>query len=277
MARIRTVKPEVHLNEDLWDAEQETGLPLFRGFVGLWNHADREGRFEWRPRKLKAGILPYWDGDFSRVLDALTTRGFLVRYASQGLEYGAVSTFKKHQVVNNREHPSVLPAPPSNTAEIAIDPVSSTRGRRVGDACPTPLVHAQAEGKGREGKGKECVARVREATPPIVDPLPLRVTQVLGEAYLAATRKALPKTRRLADDARRTAGWLRETAEVRGVSCESLLSQAVSGFIADPKARSQGYPYSWFFHDPSQFLDSASARSGPAPAEEWDPHSQEAF
>jgi hypothetical protein len=145
--RIRSIKPSIHTDEDLWDLEQETGLPIFRAFTGLWAAADREGRFEWRPRALKAAILPYWDGDFSRVLDALSTRGFVVRYASQGKEIGLVRTFTRHQVVNNREQASVLPPPP----ESPTDPPTPTREPRVDDASPTPLSLARGEQEyGRE-------------------------------------------------------------------------------------------------------------------------------
>jgi hypothetical protein len=109
-ARIRTIKPELFLDEELWDLGVETGLPVLQGFQGLWCYADREGRFVWRPRALKPLILPYWDGDFSRVLDALWSRRFLVRYTSStGQDLGAVRTFKRHQLLNNRETPSELP------------------------------------------------------------------------------------------------------------------------------------------------------------------------
>lgn len=138
--RIRTIKPEAHLDEDLWDAEQETGLPLFRAFTGLWCHADREGRFEWRPRPLKAGILPYWEGDFSRVLDALATRGFIVKYASGGREYGYIRTFKGHQFINNREPASSLPDPQetvSSCEDARVTGASPTRDGRAPDA-PIP-------------------------------------------------------------------------------------------------------------------------------------------
>lgn len=43
-ARIRTINPEAHTDEELWGLEQDTGLPIFRAFVGLWNYADCEGR-----------------------------------------------------------------------------------------------------------------------------------------------------------------------------------------------------------------------------------------
>lgn len=153
MGRIRTIKPEAFLDEELWDAEIETGLPLFRAFTGLWTQADREGRFQWRPRKLKAAILPYWEGDFSRVLDALTTRRFVVKYASNDDVFGWVRTFTKHQIVNNREVASEIPPPPAEATEYAV----STRAPRVDDACPTALDldQVEQEGKGKEGKGTE--------------------------------------------------------------------------------------------------------------------------
>lgn len=123
--RIRTIKPEFFQDEGLWDLAAESGLPVHLAFAGLWCFADREGRFEWRPRALKAGILPYWDGDFSRVLDALAGGGFLVRYAVDGRDYGLVHTFAEHQVINQRESKSVLPAPNEGSANACARPVSA--------------------------------------------------------------------------------------------------------------------------------------------------------
>ncbi len=114
--RIRSIKPEVHLDEALWDLEQETGLPVFRAFSGLWAAADREGRFQWRPRALKASILPYWNQDFTIVLDALVSGDFLVKYEVDGEWFGLVRTFLKHQVINIRESKSELPEPPQTDA-----------------------------------------------------------------------------------------------------------------------------------------------------------------
>jgi hypothetical protein len=146
MARIRTVKPEFFRHEKLFDAEKESGLPLRLAFAGLWTAADREGRFRWTPRALKLDCLPFDDVDFSRVLDALATRGFIVRYEAGGTEYGAIPGWKRHQVINNREAASSIPGP-NNISTL-------TREARVDDASSTPLVQVQGEGKGREGKGK---------------------------------------------------------------------------------------------------------------------------
>jgi hypothetical protein len=150
-ARIRTIKPDFFRHEKLFDAEQETGLPLRVAFAGLWTAADREGRFKWRPRELKLDCLPFDVVDFSRVLDALTTRGFIVKYELQGEEFGCIPSWHEHQVINNREADSTLPDPQN----CVIKSTTSTREPRVNHATVTPLVQDQVEGKGREGKGKE--------------------------------------------------------------------------------------------------------------------------
>nr|PZN74899.1 MAG: hypothetical protein DIU56_17230 [Pseudomonadota bacterium] len=160
MPRIRTIKPELAKHELMFDAEIETGLPLRFAWVMLFTVCDREGRFLWRPRTLKSDILPYDDVDFSRVLDAWLTRGFVVRYRVGNAWYGWIPTFKKHQVINPREAASTLPG--IDEADEVIDyrnqtliDASGTREARVDDASPTRHVHARGERKGKEGKGKE--------------------------------------------------------------------------------------------------------------------------
>ena len=161
MARIRTIKPEIGLHEGLFDLEAETGLPIRFTWAVLPCHCDREGRFPWRPRPLGAQILPYDDIDFSRVLDALTTRGFLVRYRVDDAWFGWIPTFRKHQIVNGKEKNSELPG--IDQAVEVMDNrkdkekqlyrnASTTRAPRVNNACATPSIK---EGKGKEGKGTD--------------------------------------------------------------------------------------------------------------------------
>ncbi len=150
MGRIRTVKPELFVHSELFDAERETKLPLRLAFIALFTCCDREGRFKWRPRELKLACLPHDDVDFSRVLDALLTRGFVVRYAS---EYGCIPTWDRHQIINNRESESTIPAPTETDLV--------TRAPRVDDACPTPVKGKGREGKGRGKEGKES-ARAKD-------------------------------------------------------------------------------------------------------------------
>lgn len=140
MGRIRTIKPEFFKHEALFDLEQQTGLPIRLAFAGLWTCCDREGRFKWRPRQLKSEIFPYDEIDFSRVLDALVTRGHLVRYAIGTDEYGCIPSWHKHQYINNKESASCIPSP--------------SREARVDDAIPDMLCSSRVEGE-RKGKGKE--------------------------------------------------------------------------------------------------------------------------
>lgn len=166
MARIRTIKPELAAHEGLFDLEKETGLPIRFAWCMLFTVADREGRFKWQPRTLKAQILPHDELDFSRVLDAWVTRGFVLKYCVKGVWYGWIPTFTKHQVINNRESPSDIP-PFERADEVyqTLDACATRESRRAprdADASGTCEVHAQAEGKGRkEGKGTD--GRVSDA------------------------------------------------------------------------------------------------------------------
>lgn len=145
MARIRTVKPELFRHEELYELEQEYKLPLRLAFIGLWCVCDREGRFKWRPNQLKIEILPYDKIDFSRVLDALATRGFVVEYTSDtGERYGYVPTFTAHQVINNRESQSQLLCPFDACATRDPRGLSMHKGKGK-----------ERKGIGKEGNGKE--------------------------------------------------------------------------------------------------------------------------
>jgi hypothetical protein len=149
LARIRTIKPEFFKHGDLFDAEKETGLPLRLAFAGIWCLCDREGRFRWKPREIKLDVLPYDDVDFSRVLDALATRGFLVQYECDGVMYGWVPSFKQHQSINNKESASVIPAFEPKRARDSD--ASATRGSRDDHA---PSLKRREE-KRREEKRRE--------------------------------------------------------------------------------------------------------------------------
>jgi hypothetical protein len=122
MARIRTIKPGFFKNEDI------AGLPsmtrLF--FIGLWTQADRAGRLEDRPRRLKAEIFPYDNYDVEKGLNELQSAGFIIRYKANvnvsdrvlapeqpvtELALIQITNFSKHQQPNVKEVQSTFPAP----------------------------------------------------------------------------------------------------------------------------------------------------------------------
>lgn len=170
MARIRTVKPELFRHEGLYELEAETGLPVRLAFAGLFTASDRGGYFKWRPRELKLDVMPYDMIDFSRVMDALGTRGFLVKYRVADEWFGLIPTFTKHQVINNRERASDLPQIEDAEEFFQFSTNENndllSRQPRVIDASATREGNAQGEGKGREGKG---TGREREVGKPTKD------------------------------------------------------------------------------------------------------------
>jgi len=107
MARIRSIKPSFFTNEDL--AELSPWHRLC--FIGLWGQADREGRLEDRPRRLKAAIFPYDELDMDGLLNGLAEKQFITRYAADGAAYIAVGHFLKHQRPKSDEPASLIPAP----------------------------------------------------------------------------------------------------------------------------------------------------------------------
>lgn len=134
MARIRTIKPEFFTSEDIVSL-----TPLARLFyVSLWCEADREGRFEWKPKTLKMRYLPADNCDVVALGQELFDAGLVELYEAEGRTYAHIPGFTRHQVINNREQDSDIPEPP-----------------RVKDASPRVTGEGRKEGKGKEGK--ECI------------------------------------------------------------------------------------------------------------------------
>lgn len=107
MARIRTIKPEFFTSEDIVSL-----TPLARLFyVSLWCEADREGRLSWRPKTLKMRYFPADNCDIDMLATELITAGLIEIYEDDDKQYAYIPGFAKHQIINNRESASVLPAP----------------------------------------------------------------------------------------------------------------------------------------------------------------------
>jgi hypothetical protein len=211
--RIRSLKPEIHTDEELWDLEVASGMPLYRAYTGLWNYSDREGRFEWRPRALKAMILPYWDGDFDRALDALARGRFIVKYTVGGKHYGWVRTLKVHQSFNAREPESVLPAPPPEVLHVHARAAHVTasgelelelEGNGAGSELSVPRAHPRVATPGPELEPDTSVPPAPAVANDLAPPEPSRARatgrtfempsgpppqEYLGEAWIAGVSR----------------------------------------------------------------------------------------
>lgn len=112
MARARNLKPGFFKNETLAECS-----PLARLlFAGLWCLADREGRLEDRPKRIRAEILPYDDGSVDDMLAELHEAGFILRYEVAGQLFIQVLNFTKHQNPHCRETESTIQAPGEHSA-----------------------------------------------------------------------------------------------------------------------------------------------------------------
>lgn len=111
--RSRNIKPGFFDNESLGDLN-----PLSRLlFIGLWCYADREGRFEWRPKHFKLKILPFDNCEIEILLQSLIDSGHLKKYCVDGKFYGFIPKFLKHQNPHKKEQESELPEMPGYTDE----------------------------------------------------------------------------------------------------------------------------------------------------------------
>ena len=105
--RSRNIKPGFFKNDTL--AELDFAGRLL--FIGLWGIADREGRLEDRPKKIKAEVFPYDEVNVDAFLGELARLGFILRYEVDGERYIQIVHFDKHQNPHPREAPSNIPAP----------------------------------------------------------------------------------------------------------------------------------------------------------------------
>lgn len=115
MARARNIKPSFFTNELLGTYDPIISLC----FSGLWCLADRDGRLEDRPLRIKAELFPYRDSlDVNGYLTVLERDGFITRYEVAGTKYIQVNNFTKHQNPHHTEKSKNYPAPEQETTAI---------------------------------------------------------------------------------------------------------------------------------------------------------------
>ncbi len=150
MARIRTIKPEFWLDEDLSELSCETHMFA----AALLNHCDDEGYFKANPKLLHAQIFALRDTDSTTtvLVQNLEKTGYLTVFTgTDGKKYGHVTNFNKHQTINK--------AKPSKIKGLKPVPYP--------DGTPTeqlPLGKEQGTGKGKE-QGKERKASIPAESP----------------------------------------------------------------------------------------------------------------
>lgn len=135
MSRSRNLKPAFFKNEDLAEVKFQYRLL----FQGLWCLADREGRLENRPKRIKAELFPYDNVDIEIGLSDLEKHGFVTLYDVGGSKYIEVNNFRKHQNPHCKESASTIPAPCAHGASraLTLNPLPSSLDA-TGQPCSEP-------------------------------------------------------------------------------------------------------------------------------------------
>jgi hypothetical protein len=113
MGRIRYLKPDFFKDEDL--ATLPIATRLF--YAGLWVIADKAGRLEDRPKRLKIEIFPYEEVDIEKCLNELAkpkTSGkpYIMRYEVAGERFIQILNWNEHQKPHHTEKESKIPPTP---------------------------------------------------------------------------------------------------------------------------------------------------------------------
>jgi hypothetical protein len=112
------VKPSFFQNDQLAELPFEARLL----FIGLWCMADREGRLEDRPKRIKMHVFPADSIDVEPLLDGLAQQGLIERYEAHGVQCISIPRFVEHQRPHPNEQPSKLPTKVSNQGTKSVAP-----------------------------------------------------------------------------------------------------------------------------------------------------------
>lgn len=130
VVRSRTLKPGFFSNEHLCALSPEERLL----FAGLWCRADRAGRLEDRPARIRADIFPYHpDLDVDAMLERLDDHDLIFRYRINGFSYIQIPMWFKHQRPHPHEVDSTIPPIPCNLADFkgCRDMVNQSRDKQL--------------------------------------------------------------------------------------------------------------------------------------------------
>lgn len=118
--RARNIKPGFWKNEELAEIPYEARLL----FIGLWAMADREGRLEDRPKRIRAEIFPFDSINVEKLLDVITLRDFILRYTINEKPYIQIINFNKHQNPHPHEARSTIPPCNDIKRNVMLNPSS---------------------------------------------------------------------------------------------------------------------------------------------------------
>ncbi|CUJ51602.1 conserved phage C-terminal domain-containing protein [Achromobacter xylosoxidans] len=223
MARSRNIKPGFFKNEDLAECTPWARLC----FAGLWCLADREGRLEDRPKRIKGELFPYDTVDVEPLLQELERFNFIHRYEIDGFKAIQILEFAKHQSPHYTEGKSTIK--PHKLPESFINDETNTpdnsgssdaikRGPKPPDSLiPDSLIHERTTSSGKPDpaapessdlvQAKEALEYLNAKTRSAFRPVPANLDLIrarLREGYSLEAVKSVvdAKTLEWIDDAK---------------------------------------------------------------------------
>ncbi len=181
MPRTRQLHPSFFTNEDL--AKLPALTRIF--FQGLWCAADREGRLEDRPERLKAQILPYDEADGEAMVVALAGKNFVHRYEVGGVRVLLVVKFKERQRIHPSEVASRLPPPPASAAAPIPHGGAPTSSERAPGGAPTCV-------EGEPAGAPACSERAPGGAPTCTEGAPSGAPTCVEGAAVQVGNRSLP-------------------------------------------------------------------------------------
>jgi hypothetical protein len=155
MPRARNIKPGFFKNENLAELPVEARLL----FVGLWTLADRRGRLEDRPKRIKMEIFPADDFDVDGLLQQLHDMKFIERYGASTVQvrcknqrqYIQVLAFEKHQNPHKNERESDIPKP-EDLGFSTVQAQYKNHSAPADSLIPDSLIPEDSEPNGSDGE-----------------------------------------------------------------------------------------------------------------------------
>ncbi|MEM6817226.1 MAG: hypothetical protein AAF578_00410 [Pseudomonadota bacterium] len=111
--RARNIKPGFFNNEKIALLAPEIRIL----FIGLWLIADRDGRLEDRPLRIKILLFALDDLDIDAGLTCLHEAGLIIRYNVEGQALIQIPSWEKHQKPHPNEKSNNYPAPLNLTSD----------------------------------------------------------------------------------------------------------------------------------------------------------------
>lgn len=197
MARARNIKPGFFANELLVELDFATRLL----FIGLWTEADKAGRLEDRPKRIKMALFPADSIDIDSMLSGLESMGFIRRYEKDGVKAIQIVNWAKHQNPHHTEKASVIPAEHNaeskeadekRTAvngEITVKDQEQDGGNPADSLIPDSLIPEEEHVDAAASTPAQPVAQQPTATLHQIDRIPYEQIRAQYNAILGGTLK----------------------------------------------------------------------------------------